>query len=371
MTSREISNARLRSQKVEETEFNTAREIVSWMGAIQAQDYSMAKWAIGTRLANPSVQRIESSIDRGEIIRTHVLRPTWHLISADDVYWMLQLSIPKLKSSIKSRHNQLGLTESLISKTETILEKELSSGMNLTRDELADKFHKSGILTDGNRLSHILFRAEIDGFICSGPTRNNKQSYSLLYERVPRKKDLSRDEALAELAKRYFTSRCPATLEDFIWWSNLSATDARKAIDSVKSDFFPETTDSGKYWLPYSFSSKKPENTSVHLLPAFDEFLISYKDRSSSLSLINNKKTVSYNGIFRPFIVINGQVAGLWKRMIQKNKVIIETELFQTINKLTRNLIDKKASSFGKFLSKETEVVQNSNEARSILIRSR
>ena len=112
-------------------------------------------------------------------------------------------------------------------------------------------------------------------------------------------------------------------------------------------------------------------DTSVHLLPAFDEFLISYKDRSSSLSLVNNKKTVSDNGIFRPFILVNGQVAGLWKRKIQKNKVIIETELFQTINKLTRNLIDKKASSFGKFLSKETEVVQKSNEARGILIRQR
>jgi Winged helix DNA-binding domain len=368
-TSGEISNARLQSQKIEATEFNTAREIVSWMGAMQAQDYSMAKWAIGTRLSDPSDQRIESSIDKGEIIRIHVLRPTWHFISAEDVYWMLQLSIPKLRSATKSRHKQLGLTESVISKTEGILEKALSNGLNLTRDELADKFHKSGIQTDGNRLSHILFRAELDGIVCSGPTRNNKPSYSLLYERIPRKKDLSRDEALAELAKRYFTSRCPATLEDFIWWSNLSVTDARKAIDFVKSDFFPETTDRGKYWLPYSFSGKKPHNTSVHLLPAFDEFLISYKNRSCSLSLINNKKTVSDNGIFHPFIVVNGQVTGLWKRTIKKNKVIIETELFQTINKLTRNMIDKKASSFGKFLAKEIEVVHNSNTARGILIR--
>ena len=358
MTSREISNARLRSQKVEATEFSTAREIVSWMGAMQAQDYSMAKWAIGSRLSYPSDQRIESSIDKGEIIRIHVLRPTWHFVSSDDVYWMLELSAHKIKSSFKSRHKELGLTDSIITKTTGIIERTMENGKSSTRDELAKEFNKSGIRTDANRLSHILFHAEMDGIICSGPIKNNKPTYALLYERVPYKKNISKDEALAELAKRYFTSRCPATLEDFVWWSNLSVSDARKAIDHIKADFTSESIGTGKYLIPNSYSKPNPEKISVHFLPAYDEFLISYKDRSSSLALINNKSTVSDNGIFHPTIVVNGQVEGLWKRIIQKNKVIIEMNLFQKYDLQVRKQIEKKACQFGQFLEKEIEIIQ-------------
>ena len=353
----EISNARLISQKIDPPGFKTAKEIVSWMGAIQAQDYSMAKWAIGIRLNDTSDTIIESSIDRGEIIRIHILRPTWHFVSADDIYWMLQLSSPKINSSLKSRHKQLELTESVISKTNSILERMLYGGTSLTRDELAGEFRKAGINTEANRLSHILFRAEMDRIVCSGPKKENKLTYSLLQERVPDKKSLSKDESLAELAKRYFHSRCPATLEDFIWWSNLSISDARKAINSVKSDLFQETIGKKSYLIPNTFSGKVPGNSSLYLLPAYDEFLISYKDRSSSLSSIYNKKTVSDNGIFHPSIVVNGQVAGLWKRTIQKNKVTIETDFFQQPGKSTKSLIEKKIKNYGKFMDKETEIL--------------
>ncbi len=194
------------------------------MGAMQAQDYAMAKWAIGARLAGTTDRKVESSINNGEILRIHVLRPTWHFVAADDIHWMLQLSAPKIKSSLATRHKQLELSESVITKTNSIIEKTLSKEIYLTRDELADEFHKAGIRTDDNRLSHILFRSEMDGIVCSGPIKENKLTYALLHERVPHKKEFSRDESLAELAKRYFNSRCPATLEDFIWWSNLTVT---------------------------------------------------------------------------------------------------------------------------------------------------
>jgi Winged helix DNA-binding domain len=354
-----ISNSRLFSQKISASEFKTAKEIVSWMAAVQAQDFSMAKWAIGVRLAgNPSDKRIETAINNGEIIRMHALRPTWHFISADDVYWLLGLSASKIISSLKSRHKQLGLNESIITKTRNILEDKLLNGRSLTRDELANEFTMARIRTDENRLSHILFRAEMDGVVCSGPVKNNRQTYSLLYERVPHKNELSRDEALAELAERYFKSRCPATFEDFIWWSNLSVSDARKAIDSIKSDFTQEITGGRKYWIPRSFSEKEPEGLNVYLLPAFDEFLISYRDRNCSLSFIDNKKTVSDNGIFHPAIVVNGQVAGLWKRTMKKNKVITEINLFQKPGMPVRKQIEKKAFLFGQFLEMEIEIIQ-------------
>lgn len=351
-----ISNIRLINQRIAASEFKTAKEIVSWMGAIQAQDYPMSKWAIGLRLAESSDDKIISSVNIGDILRIHVLRPTWHFISSDDIYWMLKLSAPKIKASLKSRHKELELTESIIIKTTGIIEKTLSNGINLTRDELADEFHKAGIRTDDNRLSHILFRAEMDGLVCSGPVKNNKLTYSLLYERVPGKKDLSRDEALAELANRYFLSRCPATFEDFIWWSNLPVKDAQKAIDFLKPEFRSETIGGARYWIPDSFTGDVAKNNSTYLLPAYDEFLISYRDRSSSLALINNKRTISDNGIFHPTIIENGQVAGSWKRFIKPNKIIIEPNFFQNPDKKIIHSFSKKAISFGQFLGKPIEV---------------
>lgn len=361
MTLHEISVGRLKSQKISETEFKNPREIVSWMGAMQAQDYHMSKYAIGVRLLEPAEEKVESAIDKSEIIRIHVLRPTWHFIAADDIYWMLDLSATRIKSSLKTRHKELELTETIIIKTQSILLEKLSNGFSLTRDEIAQEFALAKIRTDENRLSHILFRSEMDGMICSGPLKEKKITYSLLRERVPHKKDLTRDEALAELAKRYFISRCPATTEDFMWWSNLSITDVRKATDYIKPGFSREATDSGTYLIPDAFSGGLSNDSEVHLLPAYDEYLISYRDRSSSLAAINNKKTVSNNGIFFPIIVVNGKVEGIWKRSIQKNKVFIDTFFFKKPNKHIIHLFREKINLFGKFLNKEI-VIRNPGE---------
>ena len=356
MTPIEISEAHLISQKIASSEFKSPGETVRWMGAIQAQDYAMSKWAVGVRLMDPDILNFQSAYDNGEIIRIHVLRPTWHLVSSDDIYWMLELSSPKVKSSLKTRHRQLELSDAIINMTQNILEKKLTGGISLTREEVAAEFNKEKIRTDENRLSHILFCAEMEGLVCSGPVKRDKLTYSLLHERVPQKKDLLKDEALAELAKRYFNSRSPATLEDFIWWSNLSATDARNALEFIKPCLMSETTDSGKYWFPDSFSSKKITGKQVHLLPAYDEFLISYRDRSSSLSGVHNKKTISNNGIFYPTIVINGQVSGLWKRTMIKEKVIVSLYFFEPPQKHVLNLIINTVDTFGKFLNKTTEI---------------
>jgi hypothetical protein len=201
----------------------------------------------------------------------------------------------------------------------------------------------------------------MDGIICSGPLKEKKITYSLLHERVPHRKVLTRDEALAELAKRYFISRCPATMEDFMWWSNLSITDVRKAIDYLKPEFSRVTTDTGTYLIPDTYSGGSSGDNEVHLLPAYDEYLISYRDRQSSLSAVNNKKTVSNNGIFFPLIVINGQVEGIWKRSVQKNKVIIDPVYYTQPQRHIRQALQQKMNLFGKFLNKEI-VVRNPGE---------
>jgi hypothetical protein len=218
------------------------------------------------------------------------------------------------------------------------------------------EFRKAKIPVNDNRMSHILSWVELDGLVCSGAPKGGKQTHALLEERVPKTKSITKEEALANLAKKYFASHGPATLQDFIWWSGLSAGDAKSALEMVKPDFVSETIDLQTYWFDNSFSTPRHDKESVHLLPAFDEFIISYKDRSASLPFENHNKAISNNGIFRPVITVNGQVAGIWKRRIKKDKVTVETEFFNTPDKTTWSMIEKASMQFGRFLEKETEI---------------
>ncbi len=325
------------------------------MGAMQAQDYAMVKWAVGVRLPGITAEEVETAVSNAHIIRTHLLRPTWHLVSANDIYWLLELTAPKIKASLKSRHHELDLSETIFTKSNTLLENILSHSNHLSRAALLTEFSNANIHTDDNRLSHLLLRAELDGIISSGPVQEGKQTYALLSERIPKTNPLTREEALSRLAQRYFTSHGPATLQDFTWWSGLSVGDAKHALAMINPAFVSETIDSQTYWFPPSLSLSQSDKETVYLLPAFDEFIISYKDRNASLPFSHHRKAVSNNGIFWPTIVENGQVTGIWKRKIKKDTVIVETQFFTQPNKTTSSLIEKAANSFGEFLGKVTE----------------
>jgi hypothetical protein len=198
--------------------------------------------------------------------------------------------------------------------------------------------------------------AEIDGIICSGAISGKKQTYALLAERVPGKQTFTKNEALTLLAKKYFTSHGPATLADFVWWSGLPVTDARKAIEMNKTTLISETIGNDTYWLSDSINISTTSPESVYLLPAFDEYLISYKNRSAAITIDHHSKAISNNGIFRPIIVVNGQISGLWKRTIKKDKTLIELDHFRPHNKKEIGLIEKAVESFGHFSGMKTEV---------------
>lgn len=358
MTSIDISNTRLNNQQISKTKFLEPKDIVSWMGAMQAQDFLMAKWAVGLRLKNANEKSIEDAYNKGDIIRTHLLRPTWHFVSCDDIYWMIELTGHRILSSMRTSHAYLELIADVINKSMDIITNALIERSSLTRQELEIELNLENINTDNFRMSHLLFCAELQGLVCSGGLHNGKITYSLLSERVPKKKTLTKDESLAELAKRYFTSHAPAAIKDFRWWSGLTLNDIRKALDFVKSDIISEKVDSETYFLPYNFNGKIKTDESIYLLPAFDEFLISYANRDASLAQVNNKKAISNNGMFHPVIVYKGQVIGLWKRMLKKDKVIINIELFRTLNKTSQVKIEKRAEKYGDFLEKKVEKIE-------------
>jgi hypothetical protein len=352
MNLKDIIQIRLSNQQLRIPVFHEAKEIVHWMGAMQAQDYQMAKWAIGIRLLQTSDQDIEKAFNDGQFLRTHLLRPTWHLVSPENIRWMIQLTAPQVKTITKTRDKNLELNEKLYAKSNSLIEKALTGAKHLTREELMVVLEKNKIVADGIRAAHLLMRAELEGIVCSGAIKEKNHTYALLEERVLPTKEISREEALAKLAGIYFSSHAPATVKDFAWWSGLSLKDARQGVAFLSTDFVSEEINGEHYWLPQHFTLAKTPEPSFHFLPAFDEYLISYKDRTVALLLEHQKKAFTSNGIFKPVLLMNGEGIGVWSRSIKNEFVYIETSFFKTNTKRIQQSLEKEAQTIGNFLQK-------------------
>lgn len=341
-----ILSLRLNNHQLLGSNLQTPRDVVSWMGAIQAQDYTMAKWGIGNRSGVITDNQVDDAINKGEIVRIHILRPTWHFVAKEDIHWMLQLTATRLMSPVRSYYKEFELTEKFIAQTTELIRKELEVGISLTRQEISDRLGLKGIVIEDRRLKYLMYHAELSGIVCSGVVRSNKLTYQLL---EPNKEIFNKEESLAKLAYKFFRSHGPATMQDFIWWSGLTTSDARKAIESIRKDFILETVGSDLYILHESSSHAKDSNL-IHFLPAFDEFMVSYKDRKELLHPQHNKKVIVSNGVFRPFVTKGGKIIGTWRKALNKNEVKIFTDFFELPNKSTQKLIDKVINGYSSFL---------------------
>lgn len=335
MTPPEIARLRLAHQKLISSSAKSPKEALEWMGAVQAQDPEMSKWAIGIRCRKPSLDDVSSALENGEIIRTHLLRPTWHLVCARDVYWLLDLTAPRIRITMKSRHKKLGLSKEIVTKSGRSLENAFRTEENLTRDELIGVLKLNGVPCDGQRASHLLLCAELDQLICSGRSKNGRPAYAFLPARVPETNRLNMEESLARLALLYFRSRGPATLKDFAWWSGLTLTEVKQAVSSIELKSF-QTGETDPFY--YSEDSHAKSTGQTLALPPYDEFLLSYRDRSAVITKSEHKKAISENGIFRPLIIRDGKGIGIWKRIIKKGKISFETSLFSKEKKVSPDI---------------------------------
>jgi hypothetical protein len=305
---------RLYNQLLTTHELRRPKDVVSWMGAMQAQIYPMVKWAIGLRLPGFTGDRIEQAIDGGEIIRTHILRPTWHFVSSEDIYWMLELTAPRIKSIVLNYCKTSGEDEISLNKALPLIEKVLTKERHLTRQEMGERLKVEGMDIDTYRLNHIMLWAELAGVVCNGKVKGSKQTYCLLQEKAPKTFSLTKDEALERLARKYFSSHGPATIKDFVWWSGLLTSDARKGIEYIKPDFTGETIEAETYWFRNDMPIPPADNTlSALLLPAFDEYLVGYKGRLDILKAEYTRTVITKTGIFLPVLTLNGEITGTWK----------------------------------------------------------
>lgn len=350
-----IAVQRLHNQQLVQTHLQTPAEVVHWLGAVQAQEYQQVKWALGMRLPTGFTDAaVEQAFNEGTILRTHVMRPTWHFVTPADIRWLLELTAPRVNAVNACMYRQLELDDALFQRSNAILIKALEGGKFLTRLELGKALKQAGIVADGMRLGYIVHRAELDAIICSGPRRGKQFTCALIAERAPQARILQPDEALVELVKRYFTSHGPATVKDFAWWSGLTVADVKRGLEMSKPDLIEEIIDGQSYWYAPSIPKYSNPVPAAYLLPPYDEYTIAYKDHSYILDpqYLEKIKNVVFGGV----IMINCQIVGVWRRIFNKGMAIIETEFFRKLTTDEEAAFATAVQKYSEFLEMETVV---------------
>jgi hypothetical protein len=329
----EILRRRLDNQHLVAQRVRDPREMVAYLGAVQSQDYPGALWALALRLEGASLASLQCAFDRGEVLRTHVLRPTWHFVAPADIRWMLALTGPRIRRSMASRERELGMDQTLVDRANDAIARALEGGTALTRSELGGALTEAGVdwRNDGSILGHLASAAELAGVTCSGPLKGTQHTYALLEQRVPPARLPERDEAVAELVSRYFTSHGPATLNDFAWWSGLTVGDARHGLAASGSRFESQKVGDLTYWFDPQAVVGQTSGSSMLLLPNYDEFTVAYRSRELFYTReIVYRPGPRYDAPFGNVIVNDGRVRGIWKRSARNGQLTIEPEWFNS-----------------------------------------
>lgn len=330
-----VLRLRLANQRLHEPTLADPHAAVAHLGAVQSQDYPAALWAVALRLPETRISTLQQAFDAGAILRTHVLRPTWHFVAPEDIRWMLALTGPRIVRGMASRQRQLGIDQALATRTADVLARALEGGQALTRADIGQVIAAAGVpITDPSLLSHLIWRCELSGLICSGPRRDRHNTWMLLEDRATGPtRDLAGEAAVAELVNRYFTSHGPATVHDFAWWSGLTTADAKRGLAAHGSRFTSMTLgDARTYWFAESLADAAPSDVpAAWLLPNYDEYTVAYRFR---------ELFYPYEFVFRPgprldapfanVIVIDGMVEGLWRRRVRRDAASVEPTWFNS-----------------------------------------
>lgn len=326
--------------------WRTAAEAVAGLGAVQAQEFAMACWALGLRTAGTREADILAALDRGEIVRTHVLRPTWHFVAATDLRWLIALSGPRVMAIHAGRYRELGLDAAKLKRCLAVVEKALTAETNRTREELQVVLARQRLRMDGATLAHVMAHAELTGLVCSGPRRGKKSTYALIEQRVPRGPRYSREEALAELARRYFQARGPATADDFASWSSFTLRDARAATEMLGEAFEREPIDGREMIFSRQTPKVRRDAAEALLLPDYDEFGLSYRHRQHFLDNAGAAAGFAFNRM----IAVRGRFVGSWRRTFAGKRVEIELQLPKTLPKADREAVDRAVARYREFV---------------------
>ena len=353
-----IAGARLRTQRLSGTPFEDAVEAVRRMGAVQSQDYPAAKWALAQRLGGATDAALDRLYDQGAILRTHVLRPTWHFVLPEDIRWLLELTGPRVLAGAAGRWRQLEIDREVIARSRAAWHAALSGGRSMTRSELGGVLAAAAISSEGQRLPHLAMALELEGFLVSGPRRGKQLTWALLEERAPGSASMEPQDALRELARRYFSFHGPAQLQDFAWWSGLTLADARKGISLAGADLSSRSVDGKDYWHSPGLEWGLADKGAVHLLPNFDEYTVGYRDRSALLHADYpfRPELFAFSSILSNIVTVGGEVRGAWRKIASARGVRVEVSPLAPPSRSVRTGVEEAVRRFGRFLERPVDM---------------
>jgi hypothetical protein len=349
MHKQDIPHLRLRNLRLEGEPLAAPEDAVGWLGAVQSQDFAPAKWSLAQRTGGLGDAAVDRAFADGAILRTHVLRPTWHFVLPADIRWLLELTAPRVHALNAYYYRQLGLDEDTFRRSGALLAGALQGGAHRTRKQLADTLERGGVALGGFRLGYLLMNAELRGIVCSGAPHGKQQTYALVEERAPRAEPRTREQALAELTLRYFTSHGPATVKDFGWWSSLTAADIRRGLELAGPRLRQEVVDGVTYWSAGSAPADRPASPTVHLLQGYDEYLVGYSQSKPLLNLAG-RALIQDRPVFNGVAILDGQVAGHWKRTVGRGAVAFEVALYEPFDEDQAKALQAAADRQGEFL---------------------
>ena len=358
MKDEEIARLRLRRQHLTGTPLPTPEAVVGWLGAVQAQEFGVAKWSIAQR----SRGRVTSAdLDRAlaerRILRTHVMRSTWHFVLPADLRWLLMLIGPRVRARMASYYWQNGLTDAVFARSQAVLREALAGGRQLVRKEIAAALARGRVATDGLKLRFLLLQAELDLVVCSGALRGKHQTFALVDDLVPPAPPIPEDEALAELTRRYFSSHGPATLKDFLWWSSLTAAQARRGLALFEGKGLRRLEAGGRtHWMCEAPARRAASGTPVHLLQAYDEYIIGYTESRKVLAVAGRPDAPRGAPLHSNVVTRDGQVIGFWRTVPDPEQALVDVQLARPIDAGTRRALEDELERYGHFLQRTVRI---------------
>jgi Winged helix DNA-binding domain len=353
----DIARMRLLTQGIAGPGFASPEEAVLRLGAVQAQDYPGALWAIGLRTRGATEADVENALAAKRLVRTWPMRGTLHVVHAADVRWMLRLLTPRVLAAAPARWRQLALGEATFGRARDLFTAALHGGRRLTRPAMYRVLEDGGVSAAGQRGIHVLSRLAQEGLLCFAGREGRQHCFALLEEWVPPAPRLERDEALAELALRYFTGHGPATVQDFAWWSGLRAADARAAVEMSARRLARQVIGGETCWSARDAPSPGRRLACTALLPAFDEYLVGYSDQSASLAPAHATKV---HHLLSPTVVHDGRVVGTWTRTLDaKRGVSVAVRFFGRSGRPRAGAIEAAARRYGAFVGKAVALPLN------------
>src|SRR5262245_45280506 len=322
----------MRSQHLWGAPLDGPEAVVRGLTAMQSQEFAVAKWSVAQRADGVDHAAMARAFADGAILRTHILRPTWHFVLPEDIRWLLALVGPRVHALNRYYYRQAGLDDRLMARSDDLLARTLEGGRQLVRSELAAVLERDGIAASGLPLAYVLMRAELDGIICSGAPRGKQQTYALLDERAPPSRSLDRDAALAQLTRRYFAAHGPATLKDFLWWSSLTATEARRGLDLVGSDLESLVVDGRTYWFGPAAPPATIASPRIDLVQGYDETIVAYTESRDVLGAAGGLPVATGDrSLFLHAVLLDGQVIGHWRHAPRRRTIVVETALHRPL----------------------------------------